>query len=119
MQLSEIDQQIADLQAQKAKLIEDEKKSAMQKVKLALQELNALGFNYSLTEGTTSTRTRRTGVRDAVLKAVQSGNGMKSAEIATQLDMDDTKGKQSVANALAALKKAGTVTAENGRYSAK
>lgn len=115
MQLSDIDKQIAELEAKKRQLIEEEKKSAMKKVELALQELNALGFNYKLTQGTTTTR--RTGVRDSVLKAVQNSKGITPAAIAEQLSMDDTKGKQSISNALSALKKAGKVKAENGSYS--
>lgn len=116
-QLSDIDKQIAELEAQKRKLVEEEKKSAKKKVELALQELNALGFNYKLVEEGTATRTRRSGVRDSVFKAVQSApQGIKPADIAEQLNMTDKAGRQSISNALSALKKANKVSADAGVY---
>lgn len=116
--LSDIEKQIAALEAEKRKIIEEEKKTAKKKVELALQELNALGFNYKLVEeGSSTTRTRRSGVRDSVLKAVQDApQGIKPADIAEKLDMTDKAGRQSIANALSALKKANKVTAESGVY---
>ncbi|SEN53998.1 hypothetical protein SAMN04488077_1203 [Roseovarius tolerans] len=120
MQVSDIDKQIAELQAQKRTIIEEEKKTAKKKVEQALQELNALGFNYKLVEeGTTPKRTRRTGVRDDVLKTIKNGDGMKPAEIAVAMGMDDAKGKQSISNALTALKKSGILVATDGAYTAK
>jgi hypothetical protein len=117
MDLSDIDKQIAELEAKKRQIIDEEKKTAKKKVELALQELNSLGFNYKLVEEGAAPK-RRTGVRDEVLKAVKANNGVRPADIAATLSMNDSKGKQSVANALSALKKAGKVTVENGEYRA-
>ena len=114
--LTDIDQQIAALEAQKRELVKEEKKTALKKVELALQELNALGHNYSITEGGTPTRTRRTGVRDSVLEAVKKADGIKPADIAATLGLGDKAGKQSVANAISALKKAGSIVAKDGKY---
>lgn len=117
--LSEIDQQIADLQRQKQKLIDDEKKSALKKVEMALNELNALGFDYRLVQGVaTTSRTRRPGVRQDVLNVIKQNNGIKPADIADKLSIDDKAGKQSIANALTALKKSGEVKVENSLYTA-
>jgi hypothetical protein len=114
--LTDIDKQIADLQAQKRELIKQEKKTALKKVEAALQELNALGYNYSITESGTPTRTRRSGVRGKVLEVVKNADGIKPSDIAVALGIDNKAGKQSVANALSALKKAGSVVAEEGKY---
>lgn len=116
MELSDIDKQIADLQAKKAQLLDDKKKTALQKVRLAINELNTLGFSYSLTEDKDTTTTRRSGVRADVLKAVRDSDGIKPADIAAMLGIDNVKGKQSVANALSALKKTGAVVVDNGLY---
>jgi hypothetical protein len=119
MQISDIDRQIAELQAQKRVMIEEETKTAKKKVELALQELNALGFSYKLVqEDAAPTRTRRTGVRDDVLKTIKNGDGMKPAEIAVAMGMDDARGKQSISNALTALKKSGMVVVTDGAYTA-
>lgn len=81
--LSDIDKQIAELEAKKKALIKKEKDDAMDKVKTALAELNALGFNYSLSDGTTTTRTtrtRRSGVRNDVLALIKkSPSGLTRA----------------------------------------
>jgi predicted transcriptional regulator len=121
MQLSDIDKQIAELQAQKQQLIEKEKEKALDEVMAALEKLNALGFHYELHNLESKpkvTRTRRTGVRDDVLAVISKHQGIKPADIAAELELDDTKGKQAVANALSALKKAGQVTVENREYRA-
>jgi hypothetical protein len=43
------------LDAQRAQLLEGAKKEALDNAEMAVAELNELGFNYSLTEGATST----------------------------------------------------------------
>jgi hypothetical protein len=43
------------LDAQRAQLLEDAKKEALDNAKKAVAELNELGFHYSLTEGPQST----------------------------------------------------------------
>lgn len=115
--LTDIEQQIAQLEAEKKKIIENQKKAALKTAQDAVAALNTLGFNYQLVEaGSKTTRTRRPGVRDSVLKAVQSSDGVTPAQIADQLNMTDKAGKQSIANALTALKKKGDVTADAGVY---
>jgi len=114
--LSEIDRQIGELQAQKRLLIQEEKKKALRKVELAVKELNALGCNYSIADGGTPARARRTGVRNDVLEVVQKADGIKPADIAASLGMDGKAGRQSVANALSALKKAGSIVVDSGMY---
>ena len=115
--LSDIDKQIAELEAQKQKIIEDERKAALKKVEDAISELNALGFNYKLTGGPVASGKRRTGVRENVRQAIMNApDGIKPSAIAAQLGMDDKAGKQSVANALSALKKAKLVVAKDGIY---
>lgn len=116
MQVSDIDRQIAELQAQKQTLIAKEKDAALDQVMVALKELNALGFHYELHNNDKPKTARRTGVRSDVLKVIQNADGMKPGDIAQALDMDDTKGKQSISNALSALKKAGSIVAVDGMY---
>lgn len=115
--LSDIDQQIADLQKQKEQLIQQEKTTALDKVNNALKELNALGFNYSLTSGEKAPTKRRSGVRQSVQAAIQAKPGITRAELLDTLDVKgDKSGENSVSNALSALKKAGQITGEGGAY---
>lgn len=118
--IAELDAQIAELEKQKKVQLQKAKDAAIDKVMKAINELNALGYSYFLGNEDTaaSTRSRRSGVRDDVLKTVKANPGTKPAEIAEQLGLTDRKGKQSIANALSALKKAGQVTAENRAYTA-
>ena len=44
-------EQIQELEAKKAALVDTAKASAMERVNAGIVELNALGFHYSLTEG--------------------------------------------------------------------
>ena len=117
--LTDIDKQIQALEAQKRKLIEDEKKSALKKAQLALDELNALGFNYQLVQGgKTTTRTRRSGIRDDVKKHVKASPGITRADLLEKMNAKgDTKAEQSISNALANLKKVGEITLTDGQYS--
>ncbi len=123
--LTDIDKQIADLQAKKQKLIEDEKKSAMKKVEDALKELNALGFHYQLVDGTkatrtSKTRTRRSGVRDSVLAEIKKHpGGISRADLLAAMGATDDKAQQSISNAVAALKKNDEIISEQGHYTAQ
>lgn len=121
--LSDIDKQIAELQAQKQKLINDEKKNALKKVEDALRELNALGFNYQLVDGTKkakTTRTRRSGVRDSVLAEIKKhSGGIARADLMAAMNATDDKSQTSVSNAVAALKKNDEIIAEQGHYTAQ
>lgn len=116
--IATIDDQIAALQKQKDALIEQEKANALQRVENALAQLNALGFNYSLTEGTEKTSTkRRTGVRQQVLAAIKTSPGITRATLLEQLGVKgDKSGENSVSNALSNLKKSGEITGEGGQY---
>lgn len=120
--VSDIDRQIAELEAQKQQIVQQQKDQALKKVQDAIAELNALGFNYSLSEGsrTRSTGTRRTGVRQDVLKAVKAAgpDGISRADLLAKLDANDNSAKQSISNALANLKKAGEIDGERGHYQA-
>jgi len=121
--LSDIDKQIADLQAKKSQLIEDEKKSAMAKVNSAITALNALGFNYQLSDGTKGTRTttkRRSGIRVGVLAEIKKHpNGISRGDLLAAMQATDDKAQTSVSNAVAALKKSDEITTENGHYTAQ
>jgi len=114
--VSDIDKQIAELESQRRALLDQERKQALKKAQDAVKELNALGYNYTLTE--TTAPKRRTGVRRDVLDVVKKTNGIKPADIAATLGLADKAGKQAVSNALTALKKAGQVAASDGKYRA-
>lgn len=115
--LSDIEKQIADLEAQKKQLVEEEKKTALKKAQDAVKELNALGFNYTLSE--TATPKRRSNVRDQVLQAIKDAPGASSAMIAEKLGWLDKAGKQSVANAVSKLRELGHITSDSGKHTAK
>ncbi|MFG6542642.1 hypothetical protein [Sulfitobacter sp. M22298] len=120
--LSDIDKQIAELEAKKKQLVEEEKQKVMQKAQDAIKELNALGFNYQLVDGAkkTKTRTRRSGVRDSVLAEIKKHpNGISRADLLEAMGATDTKAQQSVSNAVAALKKADEIATEQGHYTAQ
>lgn len=121
--------QIMELEAQKQKLMAQAKDEALKMAEKAVSDLNNLGFNYRLVEGSTtprspatstgSTRTRRGGVADDVLNVIKSApEGLPSSLVQEQLGATDKAGKQSIANALSNLKKKGQLTAENGVYRA-
>lgn len=122
-QLTDIDKQIAELQAKKQQLIDDEKSKAMKKVQDAIKELNALGFNYQLTQGNkpaTATRTRKSGVRAGVLAEIKKHpNGISRSDLLAAMGATDDKAQQSVSNAVAALKKNDEITGEGGHYTAQ
>lgn len=108
---------IRELDKERQKLIEEAKEEALQRAKAAVKDLNDLGYAYELR--TTTPTVRRSGVREKVLEAVkQRPEGIGRQELASALGMADSKGKQSLSNAIAALKKAGKITGEDGIYTA-
>jgi hypothetical protein len=117
---------IKELDAEKARLMDEAKSTALANAQAAIADLNELGFNYRLTEGGTTTvrapratGTRRAGIRDEVLTAVKNA-GTDGISRATLLEQFNAKGdksaEQSISNALSALKKAGTIDAKDGNY---
>ena len=119
--VTDIEAQIAELEAQKRTLIADEKKSAIKKAQLAIDELNALGFNYSLVEkGSAPSRTRRTGIRQEVLAIIKEAAGdISRSDLLQKLEAETKSAQQSISNALAALKKSGEIEGERGVYRTK
>jgi hypothetical protein len=125
--------EIRKLDEQKAKLLETAKKEALDQANQAIATLRELGFNYRLAEmdrpvpiprGATTARasggTRRSGVREQVLDAVKAvPGGVSRAKLLETMDAKgDKSAEQSISNALAALKKAGAITAHDGLYKA-
>lgn len=121
----DIMQKLADLDRQRETLLQKAHDEKIKVVEEAIAELNALGFNYRLAGGkaailtpTVGTGKRRTGVRDDVLNVIKNASEpISPAEIAEHMDMTDKSGRQSVANALSALKKSELVEAKGGKYS--
>ena len=126
--------QIRKLDEQKLQLLAGAKKDALEAVQKGIDELRELGFNYRLVTGAESggmvgngrrsdigrsgNGKRRTGIREDVLRVVgEHGEGVSRAKV---LELMDAKGEksaeQSISNALAALKKAGTLVQANGLY---
>jgi hypothetical protein len=118
--------QIMELEAQKQALMSKAKSEALNAAEKAIADLNNLGFNYRIIEGSsttpaqfTTTRTRKAGVADEVLAVIKAApTGLPRAGVLEQLHAHDTKAQQSISNALSNLKKKGQVTAENGVYKA-
>lgn len=62
-------------------------------------------------------RGRRGGVRETVLAAIKEAGTITRADLLIKLDAKgDKAAEQSISNALANLKKAGTITADGGNY---
>jgi hypothetical protein len=121
--------QIRALEEQKQKLLNEAREAALANANAAIAELNELGFNYRLVDGSgtrtpstrTSTGTRRSGIRDNVFEAVKKAgaDGITRATLLEQLGVKGEKsGEQSVSNALSALNKAQKITLANGVYTA-
>jgi hypothetical protein len=127
--LDELDAQIRQLEDQKKQLVQKAKDDQLKKANDAIAALRAMGFNYRLAEMDTPTRaytprpqgTRRTGIREEILAIVKSApQGISRADVLTKLNAKgDKSAEQSASNALAALKKAGTIDLANGVYKAK
>lgn len=125
--LAEIDAQIRQLEDQKKALVQKARDEQVAKANDAIAKLREMGFNYRLAEMDTaprvynprpSTGTRRTGIRDQVLQVVKSSpKGISRADVITKLNAKgDKSAEQSISNALAALKKAGTLSLHGGVY---
>ena len=116
--------QIRKLDEQKAKLLKDAKAEALAAAEKAIADLRELGFNYRLVLAGTDTgnpKKRRTGIRDEVLASVKAHpKGFNRADLLEAMNVKgDKSGEQSVSNALSALKRAGTITTDDGVYKAK
>lgn len=119
-------EQIRKLDEQKTQLLQSAKQEALDKANAAIRELEELGFHYRLAEGGGGTIPsprsggggRRTGIRDQVLSAVKEAKaGITRAQLLDAMSArGDKSAEQSISNALAALKKAGTITGEGGTY---
>lgn len=119
-------EQIKKLEEQKAKLLSDAKAEAMAKVEQGLRDLAELGYTYRLVSDdsftpparTTKPRGRRGNVRDTVLATIKdTPGGINRADLLVKLEAKgDKAAEQSISNALANLKKAGTITATDGTY---
>ena len=118
-------EQIKKLDEQKAALLSQAKQEALEAATKAIASLNELGFNYRLVQGEGSatvsraaTGTRRTGIREQVLAIIEeTADGVSRSQLLEMMDAKgDKKAEQSISNALAALKKAGTVSADGGVY---
>lgn len=116
--------EIRKLDEQKAKLLGAAKQEALQTISTALKALAELGFGYSLVETSSilagPAGKRRTGIREEVLAMIQKNPSIGRAQLIEKMNAKgDKSAEQSVSNALSALKKAGTITADNGVYKAK
>jgi hypothetical protein len=114
-------EQIKKLEAEREKLISQAKSEALQQIEGAIKTLADLGFHYQVVAAGTAkaTRTRRGGVREQVLAEIKKhANGITRSDLFTALAALDDKAKQSISNAVAALKKAGHVGGDGGHYKA-
>jgi hypothetical protein len=116
---------IKALDAEKAKLLDEAKSEALQAATAAIKTLSELGFHYRLVQDGSPAKGpvvtgggRRGGVREDVLAVIagsESGIG-RAAILEVMGAKGDKKAEQSISNALANLKKAGTVSADGGLY---
>ena len=116
---------IKELDAEKARLMDEAKTNALATAEGAIAELNALGFSYRLVEAGKAPRAstpaptgkRRTGIRDEVLSIIaSSADGISRADLLAKLDASDKSAQQAVSNAVSALKKDGKISGEGGHY---
>jgi len=120
---------IKELDAERARLLDEAKATALANAEQAVAELNELGFDYRLVQGSTPSAPRpiratpagrRSGIRESVLEAIQNAgpDGIAPSGIRQKLGIadDDKSGAQSVSNALSALKKASKISDKNGAY---
>lgn len=127
-ELRKLDEEEARIKAQRDKLREQAKEEALAAINAAIEELNALGYNYRLTEAQGATRSasrastigRRSGVREQVLQTVSAAgpDGIDSAAVREQLGMTDKADSQAVSNALSALKRQSKISLNGGVYTA-
>ena len=122
--------QLKKLNEQREQLLEGAKKEALDAIHAAIETLRELGFHYRVVEGegtsvgnftpSRKTGSRRTGIRQDVLKAVKGAkDGVSRSTLLEAMGAKgDKSAEQSISNALAALKKAGSLTADDGVYKA-
>ena len=115
--------QIMELEAKKQALMSQAKTEALKAAEKAIADLNNLGFNYRLVEGTATRTTtvtrspRKGGVADTIIEHIKkSESGLSRSQLLGIMDATDKASQQSISNALSNLKKKGTLTAENGIY---
>lgn len=113
--------QLKELDKQREQLINKAKNEALKKAEAAVQELNDMGFNFRLVEGSTPASTgtgkRRTGIRQEVLAAIkQHPNGINRQQLLEKMGAEDKSAEQSISNAISALKKANQIVGEQGVY---
>ncbi|QXT40981.1 hypothetical protein [Gymnodinialimonas ceratoperidinii] len=111
-------EELAALEKRKQVLLQKAKTDALARAEAAVTELNQLGFGYRLLAPGSETRaTRKTGIREAVRALIAaSPTGIARTAIMEAMNASDKRTQQSVANALAALKKAGLVESDRGTY---
>jgi hypothetical protein len=69
--LTSVLEKLKALDAQRAQLLEDAKKEALDNAEKAVAELNELGFHYSLTEGASTARATRKAASQAPKRQVR------------------------------------------------
>ena len=117
---------IKQLDAEKTKLLDEARTEALETINTAIKTLNELGYHYRIiaeeprSSAPRATGTRRGGVREEVLRVIgDNPEGINRADILDKLGAKgDKKAEQSISNALANLKKTGTLTADGGLYKA-
>ena len=116
-------EELKQLDQRRKELLEGAKKEALDKAYDAVRQLKELGYNYKLVEAddtSPTTGTRRTGVRQQVLTTIkQHPNGITRSDLMDAMQAKgDKRAEQSISNAVAALKKNGDITTEDGFYRA-
>jgi len=136
---------IEKLEAERSALLAEAREEALATIHDNIERLQRLGYSYTLVEGQdrsqggpsaengklngtsakplptrTGKRTRRAGIRQEVLSAIADAgkNGMTRGELIAQFRAKDDSFKQSISNALSALKKQRQVKAAGGVYKA-
>lgn len=116
---------IRELEAEKMKLMDEAKATALANAEKAINELNELGFNYRLVQGERAVRSasaprgqRRTGIRDDVMSAIAAAgpDGINRQDLLAKMEATDKSAEQAVSNAVSALKKDGKISGEKGIY---
>ena len=120
-QREEIEKQFAEqlkqLETKEKQIASEAKSKALNKVKDAIKELNALGYSYSLTEGIKTTRTRTGGKTAKVLEAIKANpSGIDRATLLSTMNATDDKAIASISASINSLKKKGLITGERGHY---
>lgn len=108
-----IEQERARLETRKTEL-----ETELDEVNRELKAVEAYDKAKNGTSAPIRTGTRRTGIRNDVLQLIhEHEDGLARADILEKMDAKgDKKAEQSISNALAALKKAEAITADDGVY---